>query len=124
MQKSKREWTRAIEKAKASHWRDFLDGARSGNLLWKAARYTKPGDSYSNIPPLKTGDNEASEDGDKATLFLNTFFPQPAPHETLDEGHPPLQIPWNPITENEIQRSLERAKGASAPGEDGLPILV
>ena len=124
MQKSKREWSRAIEKAKASHWRDFLDGARNGNLLWKAARYTKPGDSYSNIPLLKTGDGEAREDEDKATLFLNTFFPQPASHETPNEGHPPLQIPWNPITENEIQRSLERAKGASAPGGDGLPMLV
>jgi len=30
----------------------------------------------------------------------------------------------NPITEKEIQRSLERVKGASAPGEDGLPMPV
>jgi hypothetical protein len=124
MQKSKREWTRAIEKAKASHWKDFLDGARSGNFLWKAARYTKPSDLYSNIPPLKTGEAEFKEDKDKAALFLDTFFLQPALYEALDEEHRQLQIPWNPITKNEIQRSLERAKGASAPGEDGLPMLV
>lgn len=93
MQKSKREWTRAIEKAKSSHWGDFLDGARSGNLLWKAARYTKPLDSNSNIPPLKIGEAEISEDKEKAALFLNTFFPQPAPYKNPDEDHPQLQIP-------------------------------
>jgi hypothetical protein len=36
----------------------------------------------------------------------------------------PLALPWQPITELEIQRSLKAANGSTAPGEDGLPTLV
>lgn len=41
MQQKRRAWTRAIEKAKASHWKQFLDEAGEGKL-WKAATYMKP----------------------------------------------------------------------------------
>jgi hypothetical protein len=54
MRNKRREWTRTIERAKASHWKEFLDKARSGSL-WEAARYMKPGDNYANIPPLVIG---------------------------------------------------------------------
>ncbi|OGE47121.1 hypothetical protein PENARI_c062G05676 [Penicillium arizonense] len=36
----------------------------------------------------------------------------------------PLELPWQPITELEIQRSLKAAKGTTAPGDDNLPMLV
>ena len=36
----------------------------------------------------------------------------------------PLELPWQPITELEIQRSLRATKSSTAPGEDGLPMLV
>ncbi|KAI2739170.1 hypothetical protein DTO013F2_9445 [Penicillium roqueforti] len=45
------------------------------------------------------------------------------PHEDLPT-QAPLELPWQPITELEIQRSLKAAKGSTAPGEDGLPTLV
>jgi hypothetical protein len=32
---------------------------------------------------------------------------------------PTEEIPWEPITELEIYRSLKAAKGTTAPGEDG-----
>lgn len=35
-----------------------------------------------------------------------------------------IEIPWQPITELEVQRSLNAAKGSTPPGEDGLPTLV
>jgi hypothetical protein len=102
MQESKRQWTKAIEKAKSNHWKEFLDRAQKGNLLWKAARYTKPGSPYSNIPPLRTGQNEIRDENDKATLLLNTFFPPSNPPTPPDKESQPTPIPWHPITESEI----------------------
>ena len=54
----RREWTRTIEQTKATHWKEFLDNASSGNL-WKVTIYIGPRDSYTNIPPLKVGDTKA-----------------------------------------------------------------
>ncbi|KAJ5728169.1 hypothetical protein N7493_004499 [Penicillium malachiteum] len=34
------------------------------------------------------------------------------------------ELPWEPLTELEIERSLKTAKGSTAPGEDDLPMLV
>jgi hypothetical protein len=39
MRKKRRAWTRTIEKAKAAHWKEFLDSAGEGHL-WKAISYT------------------------------------------------------------------------------------
>ncbi|KAF4233525.1 hypothetical protein CNMCM6805_009182 [Aspergillus fumigatiaffinis] len=51
MRQKRREWTRTIEKAKATHWKEFLD-AKEGHL-WKAATYMRLRDQYSNIPTLR-----------------------------------------------------------------------
>jgi hypothetical protein len=61
---------------------------------------------------------------DKAQAFLNLFF---LVMNTPDPGDPTilqLELPWQPITKLEIQRSLNTANGITAPGEDNLPILV
>lgn len=76
MQKARRGWTRSIEKAKAKHWKEFLDQASSGNLLWKAARYAGPADTYATIPPLKVTDTEYTDNNDKARVLMESFFPQ------------------------------------------------
>ena len=34
------------------------------------------------------------------------------------------ELPWHPITELEIERSIRTAKGTTAPGEDNLPMLI
>ena len=34
------------------------------------------------------------------------------------------EIPWEPVTELEIQKALKAAKGTTVPGEDGIPTLV
>jgi hypothetical protein len=58
-----------------------------------------------------------------AQAFLNSFPEMDEPYEG-PLNQPPLELPWQPITELEIQRSLRAAKGSTAPGEDGLPTLV
>jgi ribonuclease HI len=123
MQQKRRAWTRTIEKVKKSHWKQFLDGAGEGTL-WKAATYMKPRETWGCVPALHIDSNELVENEDKARAFLDTFFPKmDQPHED-PSAQAPLELPWPPITELEIQRSLKAAKSSTAPGEDGLPTLV
>lgn len=124
MKRRRRAWTRAIEKAKASHWKDFLDQATGDTTLWKAATYGKARDAYSNIPPLIVGEAEHTTNQDKARVLMDSFFPPTAPPETTASTQPKLELTWQPITETEIQRCLGAAKGKKAPGPDGLPMLV
>lgn len=60
MRTRRREWTRAIERAKATHWKEFLDKA-SYKTLWKATTCLGPRDNYTRIPPLKIGETEFPE---------------------------------------------------------------
>ncbi|KAF7136975.1 hypothetical protein CNMCM5793_006679 [Aspergillus hiratsukae] len=123
MQQKRRTWTRTIEKAKKSHWKQFLDGAGEG-MLWKAATYMKPRETWGSIPALQVGSNELVDNEDKARAFLHTFFPKmDEPHED-PPTQAPLELPWPPITELEIERALRASKSSTAPGEDGLPTLV
>lgn len=123
MRTKRRAWTRAIEKAKATHWKDFLDSAGEGHL-WKAASYMRPRESYGNIPPLKQDKGETADNTEKARLFMRTFFPRMAPPEDTMEMEQREEIPWTPITEQEVYRALRAAKPMKAPGEDGIPMLV
>ncbi|KAI3049910.1 hypothetical protein CBS147353_11666 [Aspergillus niger] len=123
MQQKRRAWTRTIEKAKASHWRQFLDEAGEGKL-WKAATYMKPRETWGCIPPLKVGSEELIQNEDKARAFLEAFFPAMNVPEPSQPASFRPELPWPPITELEIERSLKAAKGTTAPGEDDLPMLV
>ncbi|KAJ8147384.1 hypothetical protein LV165_008823 [Aspergillus fumigatus] len=108
MRQKRREWTRTVEKAKATHWKQFLDEAKEGQL----------------IPSLKVGAGEISDNKDKAKAFCEAFFPKKAEPEEEDIAPAPVEIPWEPITKEEIHRSLKAAKGTTAPGEDEIPTLV
>ncbi|KAI3093180.1 hypothetical protein CBS147333_10127 [Penicillium roqueforti] len=123
MRQSRRAWTRTIEKAKTSHWKQFLDEAGEGKL-WKAATYMKPRDSWGCIPALKVGDRELVDNAEKAQAFMGSFFPSMAPAQEEAPPHTPTEIRWHPISEVEVYRSLKAAKGTTAPGEDGLPTLI
>lgn len=119
MQHKRRLWTRTIEKAKAAHWKQFLDEAGEGKL-WKAATYMKPQEAWGCVPALHVDSEELIENEEKAQAFLGAFFPQMnEPDEDWHTRTPP-ELPWYTITELEIQRSLKAAKGSSAPGEDGI----
>jgi hypothetical protein len=123
LRKKRRAWTRAIEKAKAGHWKEFLDSAGEGHL-WKATAYTPTRESYTSIPPLRRETEEITDQAEKAKLLMETFFPRMAQPE--DEAHLEQreEIPWVPITKEEVHRALQAAKPMKAPGEDGLPTLV
>jgi hypothetical protein len=84
----------------------------------------KPREAWGGVPALRVGTNILSENEEKAQAFLDAFFPQmDEPHgESLTSA--PLELPWQPITELEIERSLKAAKSSTAPGEDDLPTLV
>ena len=119
----KRRWTMTIEKAKSTHWREFLDKA-SERHLWKAATYMGPRASYGSIPALRVDSEEVSDNHNKARIFRETFFPQMT--EPSEETSTPRrkEIPWEPITELEVHKALRAAKGTTAPGEDSIPTLV
>lgn len=123
MRQKRREWTRTIEKTKTSHWRRFLDEAGEGKL-WKAATYMKPRKTWGCTPKLRAGSEEITENEDKAKAFLDAFFPVTNTPEPDPPISPSPELPWHPITELEIGRSLRRAKGTAALGEDNLPMLV
>ncbi|KAJ5138858.1 uncharacterized protein N7515_003706 [Penicillium bovifimosum] len=123
MQQKRRAWTRTIEKAKSSHWKQFLDEAGEGKL-WKAATYMKPRETWDCVPALRVGSEECTQNEDKAKAFLDAFFPAMNPPEFSPPTTPATELPWHPITESEIERSLKAAKGNTAPGEDTLPMLV
>ncbi|KAJ8200122.1 hypothetical protein LV164_008811, partial [Aspergillus fumigatus] len=108
MRQKRREWTRTVEKAKATHWKQFLDEAKEGQL-WKAATYMRPRESYASIPSLKVGAGEISDNKDKAKAFCEAFFPKKAEPEEEDIAPAPVEIPWEPITKEEIHRSLKAA---------------
>lgn len=118
----RRHWTRQLEKVKAADWKDFLDQATS-QTVWRATPYMKRNDAFANLPPLRVGDYEVTDNHDKARVLLETFFPptsQPPPECIV----PPKEIPWEPVTEQEITKTLQRMKKRTAPGEDGIPTLV
>lgn len=122
MRIKRRAWTRMIETVKAAHWKDFLDQANS-RTVWRTKPYLERRDDYANIPALKSGDREVTDNEDKARVLMESFFPpnEPPPPEFIV---PPKEIPWEPITEMEITNTLRRAKKRTAPGADGLPMLV
>ena len=118
----RRKWTRKLEEVKATDWRDFLDQATS-QTVWRATPYMKRGDSFASLPPIRDGENEVTDNHEKARVLMKTFFPptlQPPPECTV----PAKEIPWEPITKQEITRTLQRAKKRTAPGEDGIPTMV
>ncbi|CDM38421.1 Probable transposable element [Penicillium roqueforti FM164] len=123
MQSKRRAWTRTIEKAKASHWKQFLDEAGDGKL-WKAATYMKPRETWGCTPALKVGSQELTQNKDKARAFLEAFFPAMNTSDPSLPASPQPELPWHPITTLEIERSLKTAKGTTAPGEDNLPMRV
>ncbi|KAI2930363.1 hypothetical protein CBS147321_10551 [Aspergillus niger] len=76
-----------------------------------------------SIPTLKIGTTEVTDNQEKAEAFLEAFFPRMADPEEEELGPLAEELPWEPITEQEIYRSLRAAKGTTAPGRDGIPTL-
>jgi hypothetical protein len=121
MHSKRRAWTRAIERAKSSHWKEFLDQASSQTVL-KTTAYLERQDNYACIPTLQSGDIEYTDNPGKARALLECSFPiiqQVVPEMIVSQE----EIPWDPITEQGLADDLKRAKKTKAPGYDGLPSM-
>lgn len=92
MQQKRRTWTRTIEKAKKSHWKQFLDTAGEG-MLWKAATYMKPREAWCCVPALRVGSHDLLENEDKAAAFIDCFFPKVDEPEEDPLIQAPLELP-------------------------------
>jgi hypothetical protein len=115
MRQKRRTWTRTIEKAKNSHWKQFLDEAGEGKL-WKAATYMKPRDSWGCIPALKGDDREVTDNQEKAQAFMDSFFPPTAPAEEESSMETPAELPWQPISK--ISKRVVSSRGRQSPDAD------
>jgi len=123
---AKRLFHRTIRRHRKQHWEDFLDNSDN---IWKAAKYldTKATASFARVPPIKkagTEDEFVTENQDIAGELLRAFFPPPPSCEP--EGAPGgySQLPWEPITKDEVKNAVFRASPDKAPGRDGLPARV
>jgi hypothetical protein len=84
----------------------------------------KPRETWGCVPTLQTGTTQLIDNEDKAQAFLDSFFPEMNQPDPRPQDATETELPWQPITELEIQRALNATKGTTAPGEDGLPMLV
>ena len=121
---SAKEYHDAIRKQKQAHWQDFLS---DGTNIWQAAKYLKADHTaFDKIPPLtRTDGSTTTNTSEQADELLKTFFP-PLPEEIDDESHAPQRTatPLPPLTLEEVERQIFRAKSWKAAGEDGLPAAV
>jgi hypothetical protein len=51
---------------------------------------------------------------------METFFSKMAQPESEADLEQREDIPWNPITEQEVHRALQATNPMKAPGEDGI----
>jgi hypothetical protein len=122
-------FAREIERAKADHWRDWIDHA-SGEDIWSIHKYMKanPTDYGSQrIPNLKNPDGSTATTNDaKATRLADTFFPPETPlmeHEHIfEEKNPPrVQHSTFPAFPPErIADTLAKINPHKAPGPSGI----
>ena len=100
---------------------------RSGNI-WKAAKHldSQGSSSFARVPPTKKAGSEevATENQVIGEEPLRAFFPTPPPCEQEDAPTTYDQLPWEPITKDEVETAVFRASPNKAPGRDGIPARV
>jgi len=124
-----REFARAVEKAKADHWQDWINHA-SGEDIWAIHRYMKanPTDyGRQRVPPLKKADGTfASTNDQKAEQLANTFFPPERPlgpheHQFIELDPPTTTASKFPsFTPERIVDALTKVNPHKAPGPSGI----
>jgi len=128
-----REFTRAIERAKADHWREWIKHT-SGDDIWAIHRYMKanPMDyGRQRIPALiKPDGTHTTTNEQKAKQLSNTFFPPERPlgqHEhQFNEINPPKagHSKFPTFTTERIEHTLTKVNPHKAPGPSGIPNVV
>jgi ribonuclease HI len=113
---------RTINKTKNEKWTDFLNNAK-GKDVFTALRYTKPR-LLEKSETITTDTTTATTTHEKIPIFKASMFPPPPslPPQPLPTSPNPTQHPnrWEPITDDEIRKSITTSHPHKAPGPDGL----
>ena len=97
--------------------------------IWIAHKYTtniSPDQLATTLPPLQTSDGIASSTEDKCRALQSTFFPKP-PLPDLDNipgFNYPDELPFPPISQEDIQEVLRDVSPHKAPGPSGIPNIA
>jgi hypothetical protein len=121
---SRNTYFNAIQTTKTSHWRNYLE-TLEGTDIWQAMRYTKPSRQF-KTPSLQHNQTTASEFHQKCNLFRKILFPTPPtvnkPY-SVREGRGTDEIPWIPVTAEEVKKAIMTSASNKAPGPDGINFL-
>jgi len=113
---SKLGYFKAIKRAKASYWADFL-AKTSQNNIWTAKELVAPRKTprFASLP-------EASDPVAINNVLLGHFFPHkdPLPSRGRQTKNPSA----TPLTEEEIKLALSKSSPSPAPGPDGIPYAL
>jgi len=113
---SKLGYFKAIKRAKASYWADFL-AKTSPHHIWTAKQLVAPRKTP-RFPSLPDASNPVAIN----SALLDHFFP---PKEPLpNRGHLKRNPAATPLTEEEIKLALSKSSPSTAPGPDGIPYPV
>ena len=107
---------KAIKRAKATYWADFL-AKTSPNNIWTAKQLVAPRKTL-RFPSL----SDATDPVAINNALLNHFFPPKDPFP--GRGRLAKNPSAPPLTEEEIRTALSKSSPSSAPGPDGIPYSV
>lgn len=124
-----RNFAKAIEKAKADHWKEWMEHI-SGDDLWNIHRYMKvdPTDyGCHHIPNLRNPNGTfTTTNADKASSLANMFFPPECPQDQnkhhFKEHNPPRanNSKFPTFSPQHIINTLAKLNPFKAPGPSGI----
>ena len=124
-----REFAKEIEKAKAEHWKEWINHA-SGEDIWAIHRYMKanPTDyGRQRVPALKKPDGTSATTNDqKAEQLAVTFFPPERPlgiheHQFVETNPPTARWSKFPMfTPERVATTLTKVNPHKVPGPSGI----
>ena len=129
----RRRYADAIEKAKKSHWEEWLESLQ-GEEIWVANKYvdkTSSDGAQARIPTLKRKDEDGAEvevetNEAKSRYLFESFFSQDDAQtpSLVDHTYPEPAFAFCPVTNAQIHRAIDKLHGLKAPGDDGVPNIV
>lgn len=126
------EYGDALQKAKEDHWKDWLENV-SEQSLWDANRLvTRPStDGCRDRIPTLTDIQDGTEltcntNTLKSKVLFSTFFPNEnaRPEVNRNANYPDEKFSFQQITDEQIQRAIDKLRPYKAPGPDGIPNAV
>jgi ribonuclease HI len=127
------EYRVAMEEAKKTCWREWLENA-SDTDLWRAEKVvTTPyrDGGRTRIPDLTMTDETGAKttfttNDEKAECLSGTFFPPPPQPTTEEEedDYPEPVAGFRKVYQSQIRRAIDRLAPHKAPGMDGIPNIV